>query len=164
MLNNLKIKTKLLTLSLIITFSFIIVSIIQTQAIKNLDSLSALDKNIDNLQINILELRKNEKDFLSRNDLKYYDRFLNNINELNEIEMKLKDGFDDFGLDKQEIDNFMKIKNQYSIIFTKIVELKKKIGLTHNEGLYGSLRNSVHLVQEYAKKANNSYLLATVYA
>ena len=129
MLNNLKIKTKLLTLSVIITFSFIIVSIIETQAIKNLDSLSALDKNIDNLQINILELRKNEKDFLERNDLKYYDKFLNNINELNEIEIKLKDGFDDFGLDKEEIDDFIKIKNQYSITFTKIVEVKKNIGL-----------------------------------
>ncbi len=163
MLNNLKIKTKLLTLSVIITFSFIIVSLIQTQAIKGLDSLSELDKNIDSLQINILELRKNEKDFLARNDLKYYDKFLNTINKLNEIEIKLKDGFDDFGLDKQEIDDFIKIKNQYSITFTKIVELKKKIGLTHDEGLYGSLRNSVHSVQEYGKKANDSYLLATVY-
>ena len=154
MLDNITMKTKMLLLSIIITFSFIIISWIESKSISALDKLTELSNNVSSLEINLLELRKDEKDFLGRNDLKYFEKFTKNISDIHKIENTLVSGFDNFGLEKNEINNFTKTIDKYSDIFNKVVEIKKEIGLTEEEGLYGSLRKSVHSVQEYAKKSN----------
>ena len=153
----------MLLLSIIVTFSFIIISWIESKSISELDKLTELNNNVSSLEINLLELRKDEKDFLGRNDLKYFEKFTKNISDIHKIENTLVSGFDYFGLEKNEINNFTKTIDKYSDIFNKVVEIKKEIGLTEEEGLYGSLRKSVHSVQEYAKKSNDYYLLSIVY-
>ena len=115
------------------------------------------------MQIQLLELRKNEKDFLSRKDLKYLDNFQKNIKNFENIKTILDDEFSKSNIDPTELNNYKNVIAEYSTIFTKIVNLQKEIGLNPDSGLYGALRDSVHLVQEFAKKSNDNYLLATVY-
>ncbi len=115
------------------------------------------------MQIQLLELRKNEKDFLSRKDLKYLDNFQKNIKNFENIKTILDDEFAKSDIDPTELNNYKNVIAEYSTIFTKIVNLQKEIGLNPDSGLYGALRDSVHLVQEFAKKSNDNYLLATVY-
>ena len=70
MLNNISIKTKLISLSVIVSLSFLLILVIELISIRNIDKILNISNNINNMQIQLLELRKNEKDFLSRKDLK----------------------------------------------------------------------------------------------
>ena len=163
MLNNISIKVKLISLSTLIILSFILVLIIELIAISKVDNLAQIDKDIKKLEIQALELRKHEKDFLSRKDLKYLERFNKTMNSIDELKNTIDMEFNEFDLDKTPLESYKKIMNDYSTVFNKIVEVQKQIGLNHEDGLYGKLRNSVHKVQEFAKKSNDDYLLATVY-
>ncbi len=163
MLNNLSIKAKLIALSIIVSLSFLIILAIELISINKIDKISTISNKIENLQIQLLELRKNEKDFLARKDLKYLDNFQKNIKNIENIKNALDNEFSNLNLDSTELNNYKKIIDEYSKIFTNIVNLQEKIGLNPDSGLYGALRDSVHLVQEFAKKSNDNYLLATVY-
>ena len=163
MLNNLSIKAKLIALSIIVSLSFLIILAIELISINKIDKISTISNKIENLQIQLLELRKNEKDFLTRKDLKYLDNFQKNIKNIENIKNDLDDEFSNLNLNSTELNNYKKVIDEYSKIFTNIVNLQEKIGLNPDSGLYGALRDSVHLVQEFAKKSNDNYLLATVY-
>ena len=163
MLGNISIKVKLIALSVLLVLSFLIILVIELVAISKVDSLAKLDKNIKKFEVYALELRKHEKDFLARKDIKYLDKFNSTIKKIEELNLELENEFDEFNLDKDEFNNNKKIMSNYSTIFNKVVNIQQKIGLTPEDGLYGSLRDSVHSVQEFAKKSNDDYLLATVY-
>ena len=158
MLNNISIKVKLISLSTLIILSFILVLIIELIAISKVDNLAQIDKDIKKLEIQALELRKHEKDFLSRKDLKYLERFNKTMNSIDELKNTIDMEFDEFDLDKTNLESYKKIMNDYSTVFNKIVEVQKQIGLNYEDGLYGKLRNSVHKVQEFAKKSNILFL------
>lgn len=163
MLGNISIKVKLIALSILLVFSFLLILIIELVAINKVDSLAKIDSDVKILEIKALELRKHEKDFLSRKDLKYLEKFDKTMNSINELKNIIDIEFDEFDLDKTNLESYNKIMDDYSTVFKKVVEIQKLIGLTHEDGLYGKLRNSVHKVQEFAKKSNDDYLLATVY-
>jgi methyl-accepting chemotaxis protein len=163
MLNNISIKTKLISLSIILTLSFILILIVELVSINKIDKISNITNKIENMEIQLLELRKNEKDFLARKDLKYLDKFNENVSTIGKISSFLDSEFDSFDLEKSELNNYRNIIKEYANVFTKIVNLQQKIGLKEDNGLYGNLRDSVHLVQKFAKESNDNYLLATVY-
>jgi methyl-accepting chemotaxis protein len=163
MLNNISIKIKLISLSIILTLSFILILIVELVSINKIDKISNITNKIENMEIQLLELRKNEKDFLARKDLKYLDKFNENVSTIGKISSFLDSEFDSFDLEKSELNNYRNIIKEYANVFTKIVNLQQKIGLKEDNGLYGNLRDSVHLVQKFAKESNDNYLLATVY-
>jgi methyl-accepting chemotaxis protein len=163
MLNNISIKIKLIVLSLLISISFIAILVIEILAVKEVDYLSRINQDIKKLEIELLVLRKHEKDFLARKDIKYLEKFDDSILKINEIKKNLDKEFEYFKLDKVELNTYKKVIEEYSHIFNKLVLAQEKIGFTHEDGLYGSLRDSVHKVQEYAKNANDYYLLSTIY-
>lgn len=163
MLNNISIKTKLIGLSVIVSLSFLLILIIELVSINKIDNISVISNNIQNMEIQLLELRKNEKDFLARKDLKYLDNFQKSVQNIERMKNILDNEFIKSDIDQTELNNYKKVIDEYSNIFTKVVKFQEKIGLNPEDGLYGALRDSVHLVQEFAKKSNDNYLLATVY-
>ncbi|WP_438970842.1 methyl-accepting chemotaxis protein [Methylophaga sp.] len=94
-----------------------------------------------------------------RNDLKYSDKFNDNIQTMLEhlftVEKKLASFPKEADLASQLID----IINEYQNSFSQVVETKKTIGLDPKSGLYGSLRNSVHEVEEILNNASSDGLL-----
>ena len=109
MLNNISIKVKLISLSTLIILSFILVLIIELIAISKVDNLAQIDKDIKKLEIQALELRKHEKDFLSRKDLKYLERFNKTMNSIDELKNTIDMEFDEFDLDKTNLESYKKI-------------------------------------------------------
>jgi len=77
----------------------------------------------------ILELRRNEKDFLLRKKLKYENLFVTNIQSLLTI---IKD--------KEIINLLIKYKTR----FFHLVKLQEEIGLNENLGYTGQMRKAVH--------------------
>ncbi len=163
MLNNISIKTKLISLSIIVSLSFLLILIIELTSINKIDRISIISNNIGDMEIQLLELRKNEKDFLARKDLKYLDNFKKNVQNIEKMKNILDAEFAKLNIDQTELNNYKNVIDEYSAIFVSITNLQEKIGLNSESGLYGALRDSVHLVQESAKKSNDNYLLATVY-
>jgi methyl-accepting chemotaxis protein len=163
MLNNISIKMKLIGLSVIVSLSFLLILLIELISINKIDNISIISSNIKNMEIQLLELRKNEKDFLARKDLKYLDNFNKNVQNIERMKNILDNEFIKSDIDQTELNNYKKVIDEYSDIFSNIVKLQEKIGLNPEDGLYGALRDSVHLVQEFAKKSNDNNLLAIVY-
>ncbi|MCM1992272.1 methyl-accepting chemotaxis protein [Oceanirhabdus seepicola] len=93
--------------------------------------------NNDRLIILLLELRRNEKDFMLRKSLKYREKFNSSAQAIKE-EIMISD-FED----KEKLNNQLEL---YEKIFNKIVDENVIIGLTSEEGLFGDNSKSIEEV------------------
>jgi len=114
-------------------------------------------RNIGDIESDVLELRRNEKDFLARKDLKYLDKFNKKIVHINKTLSALKNSFIKNNNDTTEVVQLTKVLVDYNRHFKALVESQKRIGLHPKDGLYGELRTSVHDVEELL--GNNDYKL-----
>ncbi len=162
MLNNLTIKMKLIILMLLIAFGFLINIALNELNNDYLQALNSTKTTIEKMQMQIFELRKYEKDFLSRKDLKYqvkfqktYESLLNDINSIQQFIQQEK-------LDKKHINEFSKLLSMYKKSFNKMVNLQQKIGLHSEDGLYKKLGVAVKELEINADETNDFYFLADV--
>jgi methyl-accepting chemotaxis protein len=128
--------------------------------------IEKLDENkimIEVLKSDMLMLRRDEKDFIIRKEISYVDKFNKNITTINSHIMTLENNLFEDNFDINYVKDFKKVIIDYQEKFSSFVKAQVEIGLNEKIGLYGSLRNSVHNVQESAKKANNYELLSMVY-
>jgi len=114
-------------------------------------------RNIGDIESDVLELRRNEKDFLARKDLKYLDKFNKKIAQIQTTLNALKKSFIKSNNETTEVEQLTKVLVDYNRHFKALVESQKRIGLNPKDGLYGELRNSVHDVEELL--GNNDYKL-----
>ena len=101
----------------------------------------------------ILTLRKNEKDFLARKDMKYLDKFNKNFEILLKDIDKFKatiEGSNEVAL--SEINRVEESVKKYKERFVELVKIQQKIGLHHKDGLYGGLREAVHQAESKFKE------------
>lgn len=108
----------------------------------------------------ILQLRRNEKDFLARKGLKYNEKFQTEITNLKSHITNLGENTHAIGLNLEEIPFLDSHISSYEEKFNDIVKVQTKIGLTPKTGLYGQLRNAVHNAESQIKAINNAPLLA----
>jgi methyl-accepting chemotaxis protein len=127
--------------------------------------LKEAQNDLVKVKSDMLQLRRNEKDFLARKDLKYRDKFNKNFNSLNVDIKLLNELLEHNGLDHDasSIKNLKEIVTSYKDIFIDITKIQENIGLDHKSGLYGKLRASVHSVQATIKSLNYSEALALTY-
>ncbi len=107
----------------------------------------------------ILQLRRNEKDFLARVDLKYveqfnanFDRFMNRIMALNSAVSSVMDP-------PSEATRIQESANTYKTAFMNLVALQKRVGLNPKDGLYGALRDAVHRAESAIKEQHDDRLM-----
>ena len=105
----------------------------------------------------LLTLRRNEKDFFLRKDLKYLNDFNTNLQKFSGSVQESAQK--DVPIILQEIENYGKQ-------FNLIVEIETKIGLKESEGIRGSLRKEFDLVmpalihfKTLVKKTNEQQIL-----
>ena len=101
-------------------------------------------KNIDIL---LLQCRRDEKDFLLRNDLKYVDKHKKTVaalkEQVNTIITLTKETDEKIYRDASGI---LQLTEKYQKDFQAVVEEKKKIGLDNRSGLQGELRETAHVL------------------
>jgi methyl-accepting chemotaxis protein len=161
LLNNLTIKTKLLIISTISIVGLLATIMIKFSFSAHQSEINQSLISIEKLNSQMLVLRRNEKDFMARNDEKYIRKFSENMSiltdELEKLELRSKAiGFDHM----EELNTLKTTFQQYDSTFTSIAQLKKEIGLTPKTGLYGALRNSVHAAETSIKELKDWELLA----
>lgn len=159
MLNNITIKKKLLLLAILVGISLFILLVVQAVGIKKVENLEKIAIQTYQAEVHMLTLRRNEKDFMARLDLKYQDQFNENVQEmlahLLTLETQLSDLPEEQKLNQQLID----VINEYQRSFNELVELQSQIGLDSESGLYGSLRKSVHEVESILEQEASDALL-----
>ena len=94
---------------------------------------------------------------------KYKEKFEKNVKVLMQDAKELEEILVKYDISTTDVNTFEKIVNQYKSVFIELVTKQQQIGLHPKDGLYGSLRSSVHMIQDSAKKSNNNKLLAMVY-
>ncbi len=158
-----KIKAKLILLATFTVIGLLLLMLFSENSISNLIHFNSIKLKAQLLESQILELRKHEKDFLLRQDLKYKEQLDANIAKIEGEVQEIKEFFLEENIDTKNLDNFNTIVKSYQKTFSDLVETQKIIGLTPTNGLYGNLRQSVHQVQENAKNSKNFELLSKVY-
>lgn len=130
--------------------------------ISKLNQLNNLRLNTAYLETHVLELRKHEKDFLARNDIKYIGKFDKEIDLLKRKIQSLRINLNEFDIDISELIKFEKQIIIYQQKFHLLHETKVNIGLDPKSGLYGNLRNAVHQVESILKQLDEFELLSNM--
>lgn len=114
--------------------------------------LSNAAQSVLELERDVLMLRKNEKDFFARKDLKYVELHKQSHMAIDSIVPELERVFKDYGMSTASLESFDSNLNQYQAAFSEVVLLQQEIGLTPKTGLYGTLRTAVHNVETLLKE------------
>lgn len=156
------IKGKLMLTAGLVLVGFISITVLFSIASQRIDLTRKLHFNIEKLNSNLLLLRRNEKDFMARKDMKYVKQFTDNKKNMhasinNDITL-----MQDIGLEVGIIKTFHEEIENYANAFTDYVKQQVLIGLNPISGLHGELRDSVHLAEKNVKAVSNHQLLADI--
>jgi len=157
---RLSIKNKFTAASVLVFASIVGILIIEQSTTTKIKNYEILEVAITRIEADMLYLRRNEKDFLSRNDMKYKDKFEKNYQKLNGNLEKLKQSLLEIGFDEQAAKSLDSSFKDYLTAFNNLVVVQQKIGLNPKDGLYGSLRQAVHNAETRINQANQQTLRA----
>jgi methyl-accepting chemotaxis protein len=115
---------------------------------------------LGDISSSMLMLRRHEKDFLARKELKYVEKFALTFVAIEQQATKLKHKLFNSGMPVENIHSAVEQLESYNRTFNQLVATQKEIGLHAKDGLYGKLRSSVHQAETYLK-AQQSYKLTS---
>jgi methyl-accepting chemotaxis protein len=160
MFKNMSIKVKLILMGLItVSAMFVMLGLFEYSNSEN-GAFNGGLALLEQIKTDVLTLRRNEKDFLARNDIKYQNTFADNHATLMGKLDTLEQFIDRLDLDKMKIEGLQDLVSSYKSIFDKIVELNVKIGLDEKSGLRGTLRDSVRTVEGLLFEKDETLLIA----
>ncbi|WP_458699798.1 methyl-accepting chemotaxis protein [Sulfurospirillum sp. 1307] len=150
-MKNLSIKMRLIILGAITILGILSIHTVATVFNNQEKRLTTLHEEVSNIETHVLELRKHEKDFLARSDMKY-------AKKLNDAEKELETHINSLIKEAKELDlktgNLSKMLNiiqNYKAIFNELVKIKQQNGLTPKDGLRGNLRDAIHKAEAFFK-------------
>ena len=161
-----------------VVMGMVIIVLISFSNIKTNNQISKSRELTVSLEKDILSLRRNEKDFLVRKDIKYIDEFRKNSKLLTNNLNVLKDTLYSVGIKNIDFKDFEIYVSNYQDIFFKLsskilklenttdLEIQKKlqkdIGYLYNDGLQGDMRDNIHktksILSKLEDKLNESFI------
>ncbi|MFB2873270.1 methyl-accepting chemotaxis protein [Aeromonas jandaei] len=155
------IRHKLILNTVLVAIAMVVLSGLFIYSSQVTRSLTQAQRNVDGLEIAMLNLRRAEKDFLLRKDLSFVNHFNEVMTQFHQLDETL--GRDDnlaaVHADLARLDQQMAA---YGKAFLELVAQQQKIGLGPEDGLYGKLRTAVHEVEDGLKKLDQQGLLITM--
>jgi methyl-accepting chemotaxis protein len=152
------IKHKLLANSGIVGIAMLIMLGLLNYSANSLETDINIARMIGNTESLILQLRRDEKDFIARKDLKYVKKFEGNFNSLQTEIEQLSATFQSIDIKLVELAQLSTVLDDYSGNFHQLVSGQQRIGLHPKDSLYGELRTAVHGVEELLKGADYKLL------
>jgi len=154
------IKNKFILAGIVACISMFGMLALGQYATHKLKVFDAVKFEVSQVESGMLMQRRNEKDFLARNDLKYKKKFEKNFAILEKRVRSLKEAMVSAGLGTTKISTLEKTFVNYRNSFLDLIAIQKKIGLHAKDGLYGSLRNAVHQAETEIKELSGHKLRA----
>ncbi|MBL0710618.1 MAG: methyl-accepting chemotaxis protein [Colwellia sp.] len=149
---NFTIQQKFIAAGTFILISIVSILIINQLTVSNIKKYNAVQLAITKVQVDMLMLRRNEKDFLARNALKYKDKFDQNFSVIEGSIAQLKRSTAQVELDKSKANLLHTSILNYKTAFHHLIKEQKHIGLNPKDGLYGELRSAVHKAESDIKE------------
>jgi len=143
-LNNISIKNKHLIILGCVILGLVLTTTVSIYEFNRIGQLSNILLIKEELTSDVLNLRKHEKDFFARKDLKYGDKFSKSIAHMKDDIVQLESSMASQDLESNHVDALTNLVSSYGTIFSQLVSLQTEIGLDAKSGFYGSLRASVH--------------------
>jgi len=150
---------------LMLSTGLLVVSLLVLLGLRDYTALSinGLTKGVElsgQIEVGILQLRRDEKDFLARKDLKYFEKHKKNRKIVLQTIKDLEDIFLDYDIPIQDLERLLEKVNQYDEHFSALVDEQKIIGLTPKTGLYGELREASHSLEKVFKGQSDNQLVS----
>jgi len=146
-MKNLTIKQKFIGLGLGVVVAMMAMLLLQRYTVNTVTGLGHAQQLVSQLKADMLTQRRNEKDFLARNDLKYQQQFNTNYQAMLLDAEQLIQQLQASGIESAKAGQVEEVFAAYQAKFEKLVDVQKQIGLNPKDGLYGSLRDAVHAVE-----------------
>ncbi|MAX87459.1 MULTISPECIES: methyl-accepting chemotaxis protein [Thalassolituus] len=159
MFNHLSIKAKHNLIVAVTLVGLIVLGLITSVQLTSIEQLGEVRQDIADVEQGVLTLRRHEKDFLTRLDPSYLDKHASTASILNESLTKLRADMQTQGMNVSGVDGLQQSVNDYVASFNSLATLRTDAGLTPKTGLYGSLRDAVHQVEESLKAGGDYELL-----
>lgn len=154
------IKNKLILIAASIIVAMASLTVLMKYSLFQIEQMRQADALATEIEVNMLNLRRHEKDFLARASLKYRDAFTelaagmqNNLTELEEQAKYL-------GINVSSITALTGSLTEYNEQFGAVAAIEESIGLDEQSGWRGSLRKSVHEAEQLIKEVGDYHLLA----
>jgi len=157
---SLTIKAKLYLLGGLVALAMVFMGLFQLYSTHEVSNANQVLQKATEIERDLLMLRRNEKDFLTRKDLKYAGQFDNHMSALQTKVDQLTNQLGDLGLDMAQADMLSTDLSEYQTHFLHVLRIQKKIGLNPKDSLYGALRKAVHSAEESIKVLEDDRLLA----
>jgi methyl-accepting chemotaxis protein len=165
LIQNYTLRTQFLVLCLVMISGFLFMSAVISWGKSNLDmhletafEANDLSKNVMKMEIQFLNIRRAEKDFLLRKDEKYIQRHKEAVEKLTQLTKDLSVFEEKFPAIVDEKEKFLTAFDDYVQAFNTVHETQVKIGLDEKSGLVGTLRKAVQGVEEIVKTQNQMAL------
>lgn len=162
MFNINTIRNKLILISLLVVLGLVAMLILQKSINSSLYDIGQTDLRISKIKTGMLSLRRDEKDFLMRLDMKYLQKFNDDFAPLIAHVETLKTELENHGEETSRAFQLKDILVEYKTKFGSLVNLQQEIGLDPVSGLYGELRAAVHQAETNINELNNYELLANI--
>ncbi|USH02918.1 methyl-accepting chemotaxis protein [Grimontia kaedaensis] len=134
-----KIRTKLYGLTAFSAVSLILFAFIGWQALERMVDLKTKQFLVAELEVRLLNLRRNEKDFLARLDTKYVDRFSGNVAKFEEDLNTLSQDAKRLEISLPQISAVSQAMKNYHSGFISLSKGYEKLGLNRTAGIHGEL-------------------------
>ena len=129
-----------------------------------IDNQFSMLEKAEQSSISMLQMRRNEKDFLLRKDLKYIPRHAENFKNFLATLDFIKKASKEQSLTAVEkySTEILKFTNTYNSEFKNLVAAWENRGLTHKSGLQGAFRNNVNDLESELKKLKKDDLMVSM--
>ncbi|MBM6550798.1 methyl-accepting chemotaxis protein [Marinomonas ostreistagni] len=163
------IKHKLYLAAIVVGLTLIAIAVFAYREADKVQDLFQLNQLLENSEKQMLHLRKDEKDFLSRSDETYVESFQANYRTLlQDLEQVVGSPL----IHAAPINYSSRIQHNISLLkqyleeyrqdFEQIVALQTQVGLSETQGLKGRLRQAVHNAEDSIQSFDNSTLEAAM--
>lgn len=158
-LSNVSIKNKHFIILCFVICGLVLTTLASVYEFGRIASLSNILLVKENLSVDVLSLRKHEKDFLARKDEKYAAKFSNTIKNLHHNVDNLSAALSKQGLEEGQAITLGSLATQYNDLFQQLVKLQVEVGVDSTSGFYGTLRSAVHDIEVLAEESGDYEIL-----
>lgn len=121
----------------------------------DLKQLEQADKLVEMLKTDVLMLRRHEKDFLLRLDLKHQQLHQDSFQRIGEHSAALRTILKEYQLQSAALDAFEQQASAYQQSFAALVQKRRDIGLHDKDGLTGAMRAAAHQIENSLADSQN---------
>ncbi|WP_240946136.1 methyl-accepting chemotaxis protein [Pseudomaricurvus alkylphenolicus] len=157
---NLTIKEKMYLLAAAVALVSLTILGVALYGIKSFNDIAHTRDLARETESRMLMLRRHEKDFFARKDLKYQGKFNEQLATLKQRLQELQAMSMTIGTASGDAEQLQTVFSTYGQKFEQVVNVMVRIGLDHKSGLHGDLRRAVHQAESMIRESGSDTLLS----